>query len=45
MENTITMTPELYNLLTLTMDDQLEDYTREDILQMVEAAWKSIQTK
>lgn len=45
MKNTINVTPELYNLLTLPMDDQLEDYTREDILQMIEAAWKSIQTK
>ena len=45
MKNTITLTPELYNLLTLPEDDCLEDYTREDILQMVEAAWKSIQAK
>ena len=42
MKNTITITPELYNLLTLPMDDQLEDYTREDIIQMITRAYESI---
>lgn len=42
MKNTINVTPELYNLLTLPMDDQLEDYSREDIIQMITEAYKSI---
>lgn len=43
MKNTITLTAELYNLLTLPMDDQLEDFTREDIIQMIQNAYNSIQ--
>lgn len=42
MNNSITMTPELFNLLTLPQDDQLEDYTLEDILKMIEAAAASL---
>lgn len=42
MKDTFNVTPELYNLLTLPMDDQLEDYTREDIIQMIIEAYKSI---
>ena len=42
MKTTINMTEELWNLLTLNEDDQLEDYTREDILKMIQEAHDSV---
>lgn len=39
---TINVTPELFNLLTLPYADDIEDYTIEDILQLIEAAAESI---
>ena len=42
MKTTINMTEELWNLLTLNEDDQLEDYTREDILRMIQEAHDSV---
>lgn len=35
-------TDELWNLLTLNDDDQLEDFTRDDILQMIQRAHDSV---
>ena len=45
MKDTIKLTPELYNLLTLPLDDQVDDFTREDIIQMIEAAYESIKNQ
>lgn len=42
METTIKMTAELWNLLTLPMDDQLDDFTREDIIKLITKAWESV---
>lgn len=42
MKNTINMTEELWNLLTLNDDDQLDDFTRDDILQMIQRAKDSV---
>lgn len=42
METTIKMTAELWNLLTLPMDDQLDDFTREDIIKLITMAWESV---
>lgn len=39
-QNDITMTPELYNLLTADCAD--EDFTAEELLQMIKAARESI---
>lgn len=43
MKQNITMTAELWNLLTLNDDDQLDDFTRDDILQMIKSARESIE--
>lgn len=42
MKKEIIMTPELFNLLTLPFDDDVEDYTKEDILNLIEKAFNSI---
>lgn len=42
MKTTINMTEELWNLLTLNDDDQLDDFTREDILKMIQEAHDSV---
>lgn len=42
MKTTINMTEELWNLLTLNDDDQLDDFTRDDILQMIQRAHASV---
>lgn len=42
MKNTINMTEELWNLLTLNEDDQLDDFTRDDILRMIQEAHDSV---
>lgn len=42
MKNTINMTEELWNLLTINEDDQLDEYTREDILKMIQEAHDSV---
>lgn len=39
---TVTVTPELFNLLTLPFADDVDDYTVEDILRLIEAAAKSV---
>ena len=39
---TVTVTPELFNLLTLPYADDADDYTVEDILRLIEAAAKSV---
>ena len=40
----ITMTPELYNLLTADLaDGDSTDFTKEDLLQMIQAARESIE--
>lgn len=41
MKNNITMTPELYNLLTVDYAD--EEPTIEELLQMIKAARESIE--
>ena len=40
--NNITITPELFNLLTLPYSDDVEDYTVEDILDLIIKAHNSI---
>lgn len=42
-ENFIKGTDELWNLLTLWMDDQIDDYSKDDIIEMVKNAWESVQ--
>ena len=42
MNTNINMTEELSNLLTLNDDDQLDDFTRDDILQMIQRAHDSV---
>ena len=42
MKNNINLTPELYNLLTLPYADNVDDYTVEDILRLIEAAAESV---
>lgn len=42
MKNNINLTPELYNLLTLPCDDNVEDYTKEQILSLINEAFNSI---
>ena len=42
MNTNINMTEELWNLLTLNDDDQLDDFTRDDILQMIQRAHDSV---
>lgn len=39
------LTPELFNLLTLPFSDDVDDYTKEDILRLITAAYESIQGK
>lgn len=39
------LTPELFNLLTLPFADDVDDYTKEDILRLITAAYESIQGK
>lgn len=45
MKTTIKLTPELYNLLTLPQDDQVDDFNREDIIKLIEAAYESIKNQ
>ena len=40
--NTITVTPEIFNLLTLPYADDADEYTAEDILRLITAAAESI---
>lgn len=40
--NTITVTPELFNLLTLPYADDVDEYTAEDILRLIKAAAESV---
>ena len=42
MNTNINMTEELWNLLTLNDDDQLDDFTRDDILQIIQRAHDSV---
>ena len=39
---TVTVTPELFNLLTLPYADDYDDYTAEDILRLITAAAESV---
>ena len=41
MKNIITLTPELYNLLTADICD--EEFTVEELLQMIKAARESVE--
>ena len=41
MNNTLTLTPELYNLLTADLCD--DDFTVEELLQMIKAARESVE--
>lgn len=40
--NTVTVTPELFNLLTLPYADDVDEYTAEDILRLIQAAAESV---
>lgn len=40
--NTITVTPEIFNLLTLPYADDVDEYTAEDILRLITAAAESV---
>lgn len=39
---TVTVTPELFNLLTLPFADDADEYTAEDILRLITAAYESV---
>lgn len=39
------ITPEVFNLLTLPFADDVNDYTKEDILNLITKAFESIQGK
>ena len=39
---TTKITPELFNLLTLPFADDVEDYTKEEILDLIQKAFESI---
>ena len=39
---TVNLTIELMNLLTLIYDDEIDEYSREDIIEMIEKASKSV---
>lgn len=39
------ITPEVFNLLTLPFADDVNDYTKEDILNLINKAFESIQGK
>lgn len=43
MKNNINLTPELYNLLTLPFADDVDDFTVEDIIRLIEKAYESVQ--
>ena len=36
-------TPEVFNLLTLPFADDVDDYTKEDILRLITKAFESVQ--
>lgn len=40
--NNTNITPELFNLLTLPFADDVDEYTREDILNLIQKAFDSI---
>ena len=40
--NTVNLTPELFNLLTLPYADDVDDYTAETILRLIQAAAESV---
>ena len=40
--NNITITAELFNLLTLIYDDNIDEYSREDIIELIDKAAKSV---
>ena len=39
---TVNVTPELFNLLTLPYADDVDEYTAEDILRLIQAAAESV---
>ena len=41
-DNTITVTAEIFNLLTLPYADDVDEYTSEDILRLIKAAAESV---
>lgn len=40
--NNNNITPELFNLLTLPYADDVDEYSREDILNLIQKAFESI---